>query len=149
MTHQKVLTKISFILTVIALTLVVVLMFAAPALTKTYLELVATHAQSYYAVVLLLAYAALAVAAIALCTLINLLKTVAHGEIFSTTSYKIMTVLAVCCFLEMLVFLLLGYFFLLSYVISFAVLLVGVLLLVLRCVLAEAAEIKAENDYTV
>lgn len=149
MTHKNVVTKISFILTVIALTLVVGLMFAAPALTKTYLELVATHAQSYYAVVLILSYAALAVAATALFTLTKLLQAVARGEIFSDTTYRIMTFLAVCCFLEMLVFLALGYFFLLSFVVSFAALLVGVLLLVLRCVLAEATEIKAENDYTV
>lgn len=149
MNHKDLITKVSFILTVIALTLVVALMFTVPTLTKMYLELVAIHAQSYYTTVLILAYAALVSAATALITLTKLLGTVARGDVFSHTTYKIMTLLSICCFAEMLIFLMLGYFFLLSFVVSFAALLVGVLLLVLRCVLAEATEIKAENDYTV
>ena len=149
MNMKKALYTLSSLITTITLAAVVTLFFALPKLAEVYLEIVGRNTQANLTASLVYGYAALSVAAAALLVLLRLLYVVGRGRVFSSGTNTIMTVLSICCFGEMTVFILLGSYFLLSYVVAFAALMLGILLLVLRCVLAEATEIKAENDYTV
>ena len=149
MNMKKALYTLSSLITTITLAAVVTLFFALPKLAEVYLEIVERNTQANLTASLVYGYAALSVAAAALLVLLRLLYVVGRGRVFSSGTNTIMTTLSICCFGEMAVFILLGLYFLLSYVVAFAALMLGILLLVLRCVLAEATEIKAENDYTV
>lgn len=149
MNTKKLLYTLSFIITAITLSAVTVLFFTLPVLAEKYLRIVGGYTPHNVTMSVTYGYAALSIAAIALLVLLRLLYTVKCGRVFSIQTNTIMTILSICCFGEVTVFCLLGSYFLLSYVVAFAALMLGILLLVLRCVLAEATEIKAENDYTV
>ncbi len=149
MNAKKILSAISFFITVLTLAAVTVLFFMMPTMTRMYLNLVDRYTEVHYSMSILLGRTALVIAALALSALLWLLLTVGRGKVFSATTAHIMTLLSLCCFGEMTVFFILGSYFLLSYVVTFAALMLGILLLVLRCVLVEATEIKQENDYTV
>ena len=146
---KNILSVVSSILTAITLASVIVMFFFMPSISKAYLDLVNTFTQERYLGVLLLGRSALVVAALALGALLLLLYNVKNENVFSSLTQNVMTVLACCCFAELIVFSLLARYFLLSFVIAFAALLLGILLLVLRCVFAQAIEIKTENDFTV
>ena len=149
MKNKNLYTVISFILTAMLITSVIFLMFFAPKITGLYIQNKSADLQNSYTTIIWLIYAALTVALGALLTLLRLLQNVKDGIIFSSSTFVVMTALSLFCFAECTIFFALGFFFTLSSILSFAALFLGVLLLVVRFVLAEATEIKAENDYTV
>ncbi len=149
MTKNNIYTVIAFILTGTMLLAVLALMIFAPAITDKYIELRAHEHAEQRGAILLFVYLALSVALIALLTLLKLLLNVACKVIFSNATFIIMTLLSLYCFAECIIFSCLGFIFPLSFVLAFAALMLGALLLVVRYVLAEATEIKCENDYTV
>ncbi len=149
MKNNAIYTTVSFVLTALLLIFVLALMLFAPNVTREYVAAFAPDLSEYYNTILLSIYASLSVAVVAVAALFRLLGNVYEHTVFSHGTYVIMTTLGVCCFLECVVFALLGLFFALSFVLSFASLFLGVLMLVLRHVLSEATSIKEENDYTV
>ncbi len=149
MKKNNIYTVMSFVLTGTMLLAVVGMLILAPAITDWYLELHAMEHLPERTSILVLVYLALIVALSALITLIKLLKNVCDGVIFSHSSFIIMTLLSIFCFTECMIFAFIGFIFPLSFVLSFAALMLGALLLVVRYVLAEATEIKCENDFTV
>ncbi len=149
MKTNNIYTVISFILTGAMLLAVIALLIFAPSITDWYIEFRDNEHIEQRNTVLVLVYLVLAVALVALSTLLKLLKNVSDGIIFSHSTFIIMTLLSLYCFAECMILAFLGFIFPLSFVLSFAALMLGALLLVVRYVLAEATEIKCENDYTV
>lgn len=99
--------------------------------------------------VLALAYGILAVAALADGMLFVLLLRVRRALVFTETSIALVRGIAWCCLLLGGIFAALGYYFLISFVVAFAAVLLGICLRVVKNVLEEASEIKSENDLTV
>ena len=143
---------LSFVFAFLALGIVVAAAFLLPSTFDSYVGIMQksalfTDAKRTEALVIL--YAILVPALAADVSLIAVLRLVAKGEIFSKQAVRLLTVIPVCCFAETVLFGLLGMYFLISFAITFAALFLGFVLLVVRNVIAEAAAIKAENDFTV
>ncbi len=99
--------------------------------------------------ILAIAYGMLAVATAAIVLLLLLLSVIARGEVFSSRSLGLLSAVAACCFGEAALFLSLVYWFQLALGAAFAAAFVGLLLWVVRSVIAQANLIKAENDFTI
>ncbi len=151
--------KISFsVLVAIAMTLITALLVVSmtvfmPSILDFYLEYVDGGNASYIsrnkAPVLILLYTALVPVYAAIAGLLLLLSNVHRSLIFTRSSVRLIGLLAACCYVESVVFLTLSRYFILGAVLCFAALLLGTLMLVVRSVLAQGTEIKAENDFTV
>ena len=151
-TKRNVNLILSFIFAFSALALLIALAAMLPSLLEFYTELMqktsALSSPSRTSSLVLL-YTVLFVALAADILLLALLILVEKKKIFSQSAVRILTVIPICCFAEAILFLILGMFFLISFLLSFAALFLGFVLLVVRGVIAEAAQIKAENDFTV
>jgi len=99
--------------------------------------------------VLIDAYAMVAVAFAAVILLFLLLLTVRRGEIFTAKATRLLGCISWCCFGEGLLFALLTVHFQLALGVAFGVCLVGLCLRVVKDALEEATRIKSENDLTV
>lgn len=151
--------KISFsTLVAIAMTLITALLVIAmtvfmPSILDFYLKYVgsgnASYISTHKAPVLALLYAALVPVYAAIVGLLLLLSNVHRSLIFTRSSVRLIGLLAACIYVESVVFLALSRYFILGAVLCFAALLLGTLMLVVRSVIAQGTEIKAENDFTV
>lgn len=151
--------KISFsTLVAIAMTLITALLVVAmtvfmPSILDFYLKYVdggnVSYISSHKASVLVLLYTALVPVYAAIAGLLLLLSNVHRSLIFTRSSVRLIGLLSACCYVESVVFLALSRYFILGAVLCFAALLLGTLMLVVRSVLAQGTEIKAENDFTV
>ena len=99
--------------------------------------------------VLIDAYAMLAVAYLAVGLLFFLLRTVLREEIFTPAAPRLLSAVSLCCFIEGLLFFLLGSLFQLAYAATVALCFIGLCLRVVKNVIEEATRIKQENDFTV
>ncbi len=99
--------------------------------------------------VLIIAYLALTVMLLADILLFCLLKNVRQQKVFTKCSVSLIRGVSWCCFGLCAVFVALGYYFYLSFVVAFLALFLGVCLRVVKNVIEEATEIKSENDLTV
>ncbi len=99
--------------------------------------------------VLVLAYLMLIVLILADVMMILLLLRVRKGLVFTEKSIALIRGISWCCFGICLVFGMLGLYFQLSFILAFFAIFLGVSLRVVKNVIAEAAEIKSENDLTV
>ena len=99
--------------------------------------------------VLVLAYIILTFGIIADGLLLALLLRVRSGLVFTPISITLIQSVAWCCFIVCLLFVGLGIYFQLAYIVAFAVLFLGICLNVVKHVIEEAAAIKSENDLTV
>ena len=151
--------KISFsTLVAIAMTLITALLVIAmtvfmPSILDFYLKYVgggnASYICTHKAPVLALLYAALVPVYAAIVGLLLLLSNVHRSLIFTRSSVRLIGLLAACIYVESVIFLALSRYFILGAVFCFAALLLGTLMLVVRSVIAQGTEIKAENDFTV
>lgn len=105
--------------------------------------------QNDRAVILWLAFAMIVVALVALVCLFLLLRTVLRGMVFSRASTGYLFAIMLCCFAEGLITLPLGRYFLLAFGVVMLFFFIGLCLMVVRNVIAEATRIKQENDLTV
>lgn len=99
--------------------------------------------------VLVLAYLMLMVLVLADVLMILLLLRVRKGLVFTDLSVALIRGISWCCFAICLVFGLLGLYFQLSLILAFFAIFLGVCLRVVKNVIAEAVQIKSENDLTV
>ena len=106
-----------------------------------------TQAERY--VVLGLAYAMVAVAAVAILLLRKLLRVVSQGRVFSPSATGLLSTVSLCCFGEGVLFALTGIWFQLSFGVTLAVCFIGLCLRIVSNVIKEACRIKAENDLTI
>ncbi|MBR5773463.1 MAG: DUF2975 domain-containing protein [Clostridia bacterium] len=105
--------------------------------------------QGARAFVMVLAYFALVGGIAADSLLIALLLRVRDGKVFTPASVALIRAVSWCCFFICLIFGILGFYFTLSYIVAFGVLLLGLCVRVCKNVIEEATEIKYENDLTV
>lgn len=94
-------------------------------------------------------YLILAVFAVADILMFFLLFRVKKGLVFTEISVSLIRRVSWCCFAVCLLFAFLGIYFQLSFIVAFLGIFLGVCLRVIKNVIAEATEIKNENDLTV
>ena len=100
-------------------------------------------------VILGIGYGVLALAALTDGLLFALLLRVRKEAVFTAESVALLRGISWCCVAAGVLFVWLGFYFLISYAVAFVALLVGLCLRVVKNVIAEATEIKSENDLTV
>jgi len=106
-------------------------------------------AEEHKPVILGIGYGVLAIAAVTDGLLICLLRRVQTGAVFTQESIALLRGISWCCVTAGGLFVWLGCYFLVSYAVAFAAILVGICLRVVKNVIAQATEIKSENDLTV
>lgn len=106
-----------------------------------------TQAERY--TVLGIAYAMVAVAAVAILLLMRLLHVVSRGQVFSTATTKLISTVSLCCFGEGALFAIVGIWFQLSFGVTMAVCFIGLCLRIVGNVIKEACRMKTENDLTI
>lgn len=99
--------------------------------------------------ILILAYMVIAVCMLADGVLLKLLLIVSKGAVFTKESVSLIRGVSWCCYLLGLVFVALGLYFYLSFMVAFAAIFLGLCLRIVKNVIEEATEIKSENDLTV
>lgn len=147
---------ISFTLAILLLAALILLAFLLPRLVEALCQ-----ARAYLSpdrprgtaleqgILLGIGYGMEAVAAAAILLLCALLRVIAQGEIFSCRSTRLLLWVSLCCFGEGALFLATAFSFHASLAAAAAISFVGLCLLIVRNVLADACRIKAENDYTI
>ncbi len=99
--------------------------------------------------VLVLAYLVLAVCVLADALLFKLLLRVSAGDVFTPKSVSLIRGISWCCYLVGLIFICLGFYFYLSFMVAFAAVFLGLCLRIVKNVIEEATEIKNDNDLTI
>lgn len=140
--------NIAMILTWSIAALVIAEFVLLPWDTKAYIDYTGRCAE-HYGKILAILYAALVTALVAVCFILRLLFLVKKDKIFTLPAVSAVRVLALCCFGECVLFGLLSVFYLISVLLAFAAAFLGTLMLVQESVFRKAAELKAENDFTI
>ncbi len=122
--------------------------FFLPKIIDWYL-LITGRAHFNTVIIYSLFYSALVPAFSAIVFLLSLLKKADGLSVFSEAALKDLNILSLCCFAEAVIFGVLTYFFYFSALIAFAAFFMGLLLKVVKNVIAYATELKSENDYTI
>ena len=99
--------------------------------------------------ILILGYLVLFVALIADILMFFLLIRVKNELVFTGKSVSIIRAVSYCAFVIGILFIALGYFFKIAFVVSVAAIFLGLCLRVVKNVIEKACEIKEENDLTV
>lgn len=94
-------------------------------------------------------YLILAIFVIADIFMLSLLFRVKKGLVFTDNTVSLIRGVSWCCFAVCFLFAFLGFYFQLSFVVAFLGIFLGVCLRIVKNVIAEATEIKNENDLTV
>ncbi len=94
-------------------------------------------------------YLILAIFVLADVLMFRLLQRVKNGLVFTEKSVSLIRGVSWCCFAVCFLFAFLGIYFQLSFIVTFLGVFLGVCLRVIKNVIAEATEIKNENDLTV
>ncbi len=106
-------------------------------------------AEELYVPSLIFLYTAMVPAFAAVIALDRLLAGIGKGELFTDKNVRLLTVLVLCCFGEALIFFGFGFCFMLSFLLSFAALFMGLMLLTVTNLVRVGVDIKHENDYTI
>lgn len=101
------------------------------------------------ALVMTASYLILAVFMFADILMFDLLQRVKNGLVFTNKTVSLIRGVSWCCFVVCFLFAFLGLYFQLSFIVAFLGVFLGVCLRVIKNVIAEAVEIKKENDLTV
>lgn len=99
--------------------------------------------------VMIASYLILAIFMFADVLMFRLLQRVKNGLVFTEKSVSLIRGVSWCCFAVCFLFGFLGIYFQLSFIVAFLGVFLGVCLRVIKNVIAEAVEIKNENDLTV
>lgn len=99
--------------------------------------------------VLIMAYLALALIALADILLFRLLLRVRAGQVFTVQTVALIRGVSWCCFPLGLILCVLGIYFQLAFLVAFMAVFLGLCLRVVKNVMEEATQIKSENDLTV
>jgi len=156
----KIPRQVSVMISIVFCVLIILMLIAGaiymPTLVRLLLELPDTvghrgEAVTNFAIVFCTAvsYMILALAAITDALLLVLLFEVRQGRVFMAKSVACTRFISWCAMGFCLLFLSLGYYFVLSYVVAFAALFVGVVIRVVKNALEEAMTLKSENDLTI
>lgn len=94
-------------------------------------------------------YTALLPAFVADISLFFLLRRIRAGEVFCDENVRSLRIISWCCYVECVVFFVFGFYFLVSFALSFACVFMGTVLRVVKNCFEEAVELKRENDFTI
>ena len=145
--------KASIMLSLVLAVLFMVALFAAAFIFPVYVDTLYIRARMIMRLsrnfLLVLGYLALAASAVADGLLIALLRRVKKSLVFTDESVAIIRRVSWCCFFVGLLLCLLGFYYVLCWVLCFAAVLLGLCLRVVKNVIEEATEIKNENDLNV
>lgn len=151
---SKISIMLSITISIVFLIVCLVVAFFLPAIADMLLEArnyIGTEmiGEKGFAIVLTLAYLALAIVAFADCLLMSLLFRVNAGKVFTPKSVGYIRGVSWCCFALCFPFLVLGFFFNLAFFLVLVAIFLGLCLRVVKNVIEEATIIKSENDLTV
>ena len=105
--------------------------------------------QAIHTLILVLSYCVIAVALAAVGFLFALLRLVSSARVFCERAVRLISLIALCCFAEGVLFLAIGVWFQLALIAGAAAIFLGLCLRVTASVISEAIRYKAENDLTV
>lgn len=153
----KIPTKISSLLSVVAsiilfagcLVCAVILPSWVNILLRARGEIAQTISPAEHALIIALAYNILAIVVLTNTLLLSLLLRVRNSLVFTAKSVGLIRGISWCCFLLAAVFFVLGFYFMLSFVITFFAIFLGMCIRVVKNVIEQAVQIKCENDLTV
>jgi len=94
-------------------------------------------------------YTALVPAFVADVSMFFLLRRIRAGEVFCDENVRSLRIISWCCYVESAVFFVFGFYFLVSFALSFACAFMGTVVRVVKNSFEEAVEIKRENDFTI
>lgn len=139
---------LSVIVTVIISVIFVCLIFTASPVFRWFSEITERSVSSYKTLVAVF-YLCCLPAAAALTLLMKLLLNIRSGHIFIHGNVALLRYLSWCCFLVVPITAVGGFYYISLFVITAAAAFIGLILRVLKNIMAAATEIKGENDLTV
>ncbi len=140
---------LSIILSVLFFVLLVASCFYLPLLIYMYMDLKGATVMDSKTEITIIAYAIVAVMAIADILLFALLQRVRKSLVFTGASVALIRGISWCAVLLGVCFAALGFYFWIAFCAAFACVFLGLCLRVVKNVIEEATEIKAENDFTI
>lgn len=143
--------NLSLAISVIFFILCIAGAFAMPFLLGAFVEMRGlSHLSTEILIfILVVAYLILAVFMLADVLLFKLLQRVKYGAVFTQKSVALIRGVSWCCLAASLLFCCIGFFIYICFAIGLAGIFLGLCLRVTKNVIAEATEIKSENDLTV
>lgn len=143
--------NLSLAISVVFFVLCIAGAFAMPFLLGLFVEMRGlSHISSGIAIyILVVAYLILAAFILADILLFKLLQRVKYGAAFTPKSVALIRGVSWCCLVASFLFCCIGIFFYICFAIGLAGIFLGLCLRVTKNVIAEATEIKSENDLTV
>ena len=143
--------NLSLIISVIFFVLCIAGAFAMPFLLGLFVEMrgLSHISTEIFIFILVVAYLILALFMLADILLFKLLQHVKYGAVFTPKSVALIRGVSWCCLAASLLFCCVGIFFYICFAIGLAGIFLGLCLRVTKNVIAQATEIKSENDLTV
>jgi len=139
---------VSLLLCYIFLGFLVVLTVVAPIVVTWYVTYF-IRPQSLISVTLVAFYTCFVPAAVALVSLIKLLKNIQHDKIFTKGNTSLIFNISICCFVVAIICFVSGFFYMPFWMVSAAAWFMGIITRVIKNVFVAANEIKEENEYTI
>lgn len=148
---HKISVTLSLVLTVVLMAAIIGGAFLIPGMVHRFIDLRYPEGQmaAEKPAVMFLAFAVLVIAALADVMLFLLLCRVQQGLVFTDVSVAYIRVISWCAIFCGLLFVGLGRYFTIAFVVAAAGIFAGLCVRVIKNVIEEAVEIKAENDLTV
>lgn len=139
---------LSIMVTILLAVLLVVLIFTAPPVFQWFSKITGRIGKPVQTLIITFYTCCLPVAT-ALALLMKLLLNIRAGHIFIFQNVKLLRYLSWCCFSVVPFTIVGGIYYISLFVIAAAAAFMGLILRVLKNIMAAATEIKAENDFTV
>lgn len=140
--------NISLILTYLFLAAFVVLLFTAKNVVKIYIEVNSRELSLIPVIVTTFYFSALPIATV-LFSLLRLLNNIKKEKVFCKANVFYIRLISWCCFIEAIITLIAGAFYLPFMFIFIAASFIGIILRVIKNVFDKAVEIKTENELTI
>jgi hypothetical protein len=140
--------KLSRIMTILFLLLTLAVIPGLPSILSWYIGYAGKNSEIYHRLLYTL-WAATIPALAALICLGRLLKNIDRGQIFVRHNVKLLRILSWCCFAAAGVFLVTSLYYVTGLLIVISASFMGLILRVVKNVIAQAVELKEESDLTV
>ena len=145
---QKSINTLSEIFCILIFVLLTVSVFALPSLMRFFIDIFEKPIEYFLPTVIIL-YFVLIPAFVAVISLFLLLRNIKNEKIFTRESVAFLRTISWCCMGAGAMFFVLGFYYYMVFLISFAAFFMGAILRVVKNVIEEATEIKSENDFTI
>ncbi len=141
---------LSHVLVKAMLALIIIFAVALPFISQMYCDtLVAETAEKIKIPLIVSLYIATVPVFFAVLSLDRLLSNIKKDIVFDRTNVKYLRHISWCCYIAGAVFVFLGFYIFLSFIIAIAAIFFGLIIRVVKNLFCEAVEIKSENDLTI